>query len=253
MPNCNHSCDRFRKLSNLTWGEFSIDDADVEASANDRGGISYGNFDRLSGSKAGREWFAVDYCGGSDYVGDLATKSNYRSLMKLCKEALQDADTCQEPWFVELYGGHGTFGIVLHCARTPTDIYDVIYQLNNYPLVDEDDYSELQHDEEGEAWVNWASHDFNRALENKFPTYDFDEISGDDLYKLFHTAAEDSNTYWETDGMSMHIKIDRVVDNIELSDLPPKKGWKVADDLDGLRPRQRSGRMTVPAWVRRRR
>lgn len=254
MPICDHDCDRFKNLNDLTWGEFNIDDADLEQIANGQSSAGYGDFDKRS-HRSSRDmlWFLPDLCTGGDYSGDLVHKSNFRSLLRLCKEALNDTDTCTEPWFVELEGGHGTFAIALHCERTPEDVYEKIEGLSNYPLLDENDYSELQHEEEGEAWSNWASQDFKRALEKKFPNYDFDEMSDDDLYELFHKAMESSNTYWETEGMGVSVSLDRIVGDIEATDLPGQKGWKMDDDLNGLRRPKTSGRMQMPAWVRRKR
>lgn len=251
MPNCNLACDRFIQLTGLSWGEFTVDPQVVKQHANGQGGLSYGAFDQI-GLSGAEKWFLVDLCTGSDYSGDLLNKSNFRTLLKMCELALQEQDTCQKPWFVDLHGGHDTFALALHCERVPQDVYDTIEHLvNDYLIIDEDDYSELQHEAEEEAWPSWASHDFKRALEKKFPSYDFDTLSDGDLYEIFHKAMEDSNTYWEVEGMGVRVDIERILKEIDEDDLPgDKQGWKMNDDLDGLRRPKTSGTMKVPAWVR---
>lgn len=252
MPTCDHDCDRFKGTPNLSWGVWTIDDDDLEVEANGKGTVSYGSFDQRFRGRT-KKWFLVDYATGSDYSGgDLLNKSNFRVLLQLCKDALSEPDTCQEPWFVEVVGGHSTFGIALHCERTPEDIYEKVEGLDSYPILDEDDYSQLQMDEESEAWSDWASHDFKRALEKKFRDIDFDQMSDEDLFELFHNAAEQSNTNWEVEGMGVTIDIDRIVESIEAKDLPGAPGWKMDDDLDGLRRKPSSGKIQVPAWLRRR-
>lgn len=252
MPECNYDCDRFEKLNGLTWGEFKyIDDDDLEQAANGGSGLSYGD---LHHSKdPDNKWFEVDYCTGSDYSGDLLHKSNYRVLLEECGKALKDPDTCQEPWFVELSGGHGTFSIALHCERTPEEIFEMIEKLDNYPILDEDDYSSLQIDEEGEAWDNWAKSDFEHELRKTYESYNFDDITDDELWELFRKGMEEANEYWEVEGMGVHIRIDRIVENISPDDFPKSvktEGYEMDDDLDGLSRSSTSGTMSLPAWVR---
>jgi hypothetical protein len=56
------------------------------------------------------------------------------------------------------------------------DICDDLCRLENYPVLDEDDTNEAEHEEEREHWDSYARRDFERAiereLENKYPEHD---------------------------------------------------------------------------------
>ena len=74
---------------------------------------------------------------GSDYSGGITERSNHRTFLRQFK----DVDGVYD-----LYGGFGTFGIAirLDVYTINDDIKEVIDALQDYCLVSEDDYSELE-------------------------------------------------------------------------------------------------------------
>lgn len=95
----------------------------------------------------------------SDYSGGDVQASNYRVLAEA-----KDMDD-----LVEIYGSHGYKALAYDATLGPVPtceaLCDVLENLEQYPLIDEDDHSELESDLEMEAWGDHGLDDFRNALE----------------------------------------------------------------------------------------
>jgi hypothetical protein len=171
-------------------------------------------------------WYESKHSTGSDYNGDLGNRSNYEVLLEMCEDADQDPsvvpDHCR-PFFVIMSGGYNTFAIALHAERTPDDIFDAVYNMENHGILDEDHWTNLEFEAENEAWENWAEGDYRRALENALNKVLYDlaeenDIDLDDEFNLdnvdlsghFHHWAEVAGEYWETEGQDRIIDVDAI-------------------------------------------
>jgi hypothetical protein len=72
-------------------------------------------------------------------------------------------------------------------------IDEQLAKLDNYPVMDEQDWSQLQNEEFEEAWKNFAAAEFARQLTRKF---DLDDLAADllntrDLSGFFHDRTQD--------------------------------------------------------------
>jgi hypothetical protein len=77
-------------------------------------------------------------------------------------------------------------------------------------------------EESDSAWDSWVADDFKRAVEKKFDgCADFDWDAGPDLRTFFEEKREEANEYWFNEGYGhdMYVRIDEVVEGIELADL----------------------------------
>ena len=92
--------------------------------------------------------------------------------------------------------------------------------LEDYPAVDDSALSEQELEDQEENWKSWAERDFRLALEKKFGG-SADEVSDEALREAFDEAAEESGTYWESQGSTgdMYIDIQRLMKMIK--DPPP--------------------------------
>lgn len=149
------------------------------------------------------------YLSGSDYSGSTVERSNKRVFME---------EYGDDPHVFETYGGHGTFGVLILATCDNEEIAECLNGLHNYPLISEDDLSELEMEASNEAWENWAQCDFIRALEKQFGIDDLDPDNDiTDLYELFWRAAEDANRYWESEqGGGMWINVGEVARAIDI-------------------------------------
>jgi hypothetical protein len=91
--------------------------------------------------------FVPTYCGYSDYSRTgLVGLSNYRVLM--------DPASTPDPFggILEVgYGWNGR-GVVLDLLRVPADVLETVEALENYPLISEDDHSQLEFDAISASW-----------------------------------------------------------------------------------------------------
>jgi hypothetical protein len=100
--------------------------------------------DRWRGVSLG---FVPSYCGYSDYSNTgLVGLSNYR--------VLTDPSSTPDPrgGILEVgYDWNGR-GVVLDLLRVPADVLEAVESLESYPLLSEDDHSELEWDGIGKLW-----------------------------------------------------------------------------------------------------
>lgn len=100
-----------------------------------------------------------EYMSFSDYSGSLVERSNVEEFIE------EFGDYQGKEWW-ELYGGHGTRGIVVRVdadERVP-EIGEFFEGLANYPLANEDRHSELEMQQRQEDWDSYGRHDFQRWL-----------------------------------------------------------------------------------------
>lgn len=95
-------------------------------------------------------------------------------------------------------------------------------RMADYPILDESDLSDLETELQGEAWDNWARHEFERELERVFGQFldgaDLD-ASADQLGELFYALRERSNTDWDSDSSGVSIDVARIVESATTDDV----------------------------------
>lgn len=179
-------------------------------------------------------WYVPSSCCGSDYLGCLVNRANCDAMMEIAKAAIEagelDADTV-----VEVYGGHGTYAVAIRGDVSNVEIIEALCALADYPVLDEDRWSELEMDAQQMAWDNGGfglRRDFARALEKRVKSDDVDVKSDDvdvedpgiDLAAphvrdavdaLFEAARERCGEEWRNEqGCDMWIDVDRVADEV---------------------------------------
>lgn len=204
------------------WRETSDSVADIAH-------LSYGDIGRESPSDP---WpnkpnvlFAVPYTGYSDYSGGTVEMSNFRGI-------LEDWEGDGGDWLREAYGGYGTrelfwspelmYRWATELELTPdqredrfykvSEWYDLLDGLQDYPLMDEQDFSDLEFQLEQESWEDWVEWDVTRKLANLAPELEDIDWEDSELERLFHQAAEQANEYaiHETGG-TVYWDLDRIM------------------------------------------
>lgn len=112
----------------------------------------------------------------SDYTGDSVHKSNYRVLWEKHHDTL-----------IQIYGWHGYQALAYDATLGPVppteELYDTLGELDDYPLVNDDDHTHLEMELEAEAWDDHGRKDFRSALTALLDDIDPDhehEIPDDD-------------------------------------------------------------------------
>ncbi len=189
--------------------------------------IRYGSFDMGKQTPSSSEpqisdtqWYEVEYATGSDYSGGSVTQANNTELKKLLEEAHPGGES-PAVW-AEAHGGHGTYAILVVWDLLDESIQEVLNGLEDYPAIDDESVSEVEHERESEAWEGWAQRDFEKAflkslnaeMQIEHPEYEVDDWPDDlDSFRLFSIAQQTSNTEWvHESGDSVYIDIERVVD-----------------------------------------
>jgi hypothetical protein len=114
---------------------------------------------------------------------------------------------------------YGSVGVFADDPRLPkrsikyAEIEDVLRGMDNYPILDEDKWSETQSEAEEEAWGDWIADDFANAVVKLMETGDWikDVLLDEelvDLRSMFYAAAEAANVYVEEDGSSGQMYVD---------------------------------------------
>jgi len=98
------------------------------------------------------------YASGSDYSGNTVEASNYRVLV-------DDEHVMSRSVLIQ--GHHGTFGVAFIGYPTRR-IRGILAALAGYPVLDEDDLSELECEVEAEQWADHGRADFRRDLVDSF-------------------------------------------------------------------------------------
>lgn len=223
---------RFSDLSGqfCDFEDLDKDEVVLSATPGNAPSVRYGAKGRCRDNYApGYDWFLPEYVGGSDYSGALAYNSNHTVLLQLCGELDEELDDSSRLWFLDLYGGYGTFGLALHVERTPDEVVQLLKQLEDYPVADEDRLSDLEREMEEEAWTNWAERDYRRALEVAFAEQqgsdvevDADEVEQGDLQDHFHQWGDEIGEYWETSGQERYIDVTKIAKAAAEAGYPPE-------------------------------
>lgn len=153
---------------------------------------------------AGDGWVQMEAACGSDYSGSSVTASNFRVIKE---KFAQNPDVA----FYSCYCGG--YGVLVRMEPTTQDVRDMIASLNNYPVIDEDDLTNLEIEWADDAWDYCYASDFRRALEKRFDNIE-DDIESLDLREFFEFHREFANQYWQSEHASMYIDIDWIADHV---------------------------------------
>lgn len=157
----------------------------------------------------------------------------------------------------ELHLADGDYdGLSLDVRFLTLEMIEQIESLENYPLLSEDDHSELELELQDEAWESWAASDWRRIVQAKLDETLFDNNTEECAYEildkvddldcklrgLFEACRESSNEYWQEECGGQWIDLDRVALSLTLADLRDLTG------LPLLAPDQHWRREPYP-WV----
>ena len=168
--------------------------------------------------------FVSDFTGSSDYSGGLPYLSN-------CEVLLEEYDS---PECRELIGGHGSKSVVIDPRYVSEELMETLESLENYPVIDEEHWSELSEKLKGEAFESWVESDLRRYIgealvealleggvrEREEAEEEAEEIaenaSKDILWEILSEADSDGSL-WEEEYNSMYCNLDRIDSSLIVS------------------------------------
>lgn len=158
----------------------------------------------------------VPHSSGSDYSGDSVTVANYNFLMKEFADCLG-----KSVW--TYYGHYGTYGIVydpkLMKENDRKRMREFVHSLEQYPVLDEDEWARVEEQAIQDAWESWVEYDTKRRLEEFFD--DGWVITGlenpETLKGFFFHMVEKTNSEWiNKTGNSAYIDIELVLQSYDI-------------------------------------
>lgn len=152
-------------------------------------------------------------------------RSNFESALKML---YGESDSVE----VHRFGhwGPGWYEIILVDPNSDKIqiVDDIIGSLENYPVLDEEDYSEKQFSDYEEGWKNWACSDFTKIVTRELISEKainlVESADSFDLMSLYESGIRSGEYYFEESG-GLHIPV-------ENSEVTRKM---IADFIRGLR------------------
>ena len=145
----------------------------------------------------------LQYTMYSDYSGCVVERSN-------CDVILESFEDYISNGIWEVYGGYGSRGIVYQPSMLENEEFkDMLESLDNYPLVDEDHFSNLEFEIESESWEDWIKFDLSRLLDQSDLSYPDDD---DKFRDKFYQIIMDHDIYFtHEDAISAYIDLEKVI------------------------------------------
>lgn len=149
---------------------------------------------------------------------DALEQSNFETFLNMLRECGESEGdgTDGETWEVHRFGhwGPGWFEVVL--VKPGSKAYaiavDCARALENYPVLDDQDFSNREHEEYSEAWDNYARREFCDMLKREFGLYDagFDTLDDCDSEALreFFEAQNPCGDYY-SDGVNLRASVSK--------------------------------------------
>jgi len=188
------------------WSSYSKDEPDEGES------LRYGDLKPIVRSNVDKDdivFVMPGEAGGSDYSGGTHNKANFKAMIN---------DFGDDPDVHEVYGGHGTFAFAVRARSTNEPLIEAIEALQDYPIYDEEAWSQYELELQEEALENWALDDFVRAMTRLYDEVEGWEEAVEGLRDAgaiswgFHDFAENANEYWEGDGPDVFIRVEKIAD-----------------------------------------
>jgi len=114
------------------------------------------------------------------------------------------------------------------------NIIEIYSSLNDYPVIDEEEMSDVEEELKGEAFDNWVEYDFKRELQDKFNLYDLEVKEGkeSEIRGFFELLAERSNEYWINENNDMWISVEKVIDGSNVTLEEVKEYFNVEENTE---------------------
>lgn len=147
---------------------------------------------------------------------DRTCRMTYRAWENLDKwnddfteQAYIDDFNCPEPpLVVHLQGGYGSNTLwLLDCE----EMREVIASLEDYPLLDDCDHSEVEVEWEEDAWDDWIRYDLHRTLSEELQDK-ADSLPDEKLFSAYRKAMEACNEYPVAEHAGVYVNVGHISD-----------------------------------------
>lgn len=183
----------------------------VTSQANEGDTLAYADLPSLNAydEVTGEHFVEIDLCTGSDYSGSTGTKANHLWVKK---------NWLDRPGVFDVWGGHGTYAIVIRIRDLDEEMRDAIAALSDYPCFDDELLVDVEDDLFDEEWKSWAHSEFEARIKSALVLEGLS--TKDDDFRLYFKLARinDSEVVFEG-GSSVYINFDELIKGVALEDL----------------------------------
>ena len=161
--------------------------------------------------------YVSDFTGSSDYSGGLHYLSN-------CEVLLEEYGS---PECRELIGGYGSKSVAIDPRYLSEELLESLESLENYPVLDEEHWSELGEKFKTQAFDDWVESDLRRYVEEALvealleggvrereeaeeEAEEIAENASEDILWEILSEADSDGSLWEEEYNSMYCRIDRI-------------------------------------------
>jgi len=190
---------------------------------------SYGDFKKFSGAVTEDLWKSLyilrDELTGSDYSGGSVQRSNHKVFL----EKFKDVEGVHN-----LYGGMGTYSVTirLDVYENNSDIKETLDSLEDYPVLDGDVVSAIEHEWEVEDMKDIVHSLCNHInLEDYVPDYEPDSdkieaLAWEGITNLnLHWAYENTSAYLDYKSVQPYVEDILLIDNCKELPLLINRAW----------------------------
>lgn len=145
-----------------------------------------------------------DTLSGSDYSGSMYNESNHRVFL---------AEHGDVPGIYDVWGGYGSFGVAIRLdALTNEDIKRDLETMEEYGILSDEDYYELQNGYIKTNWEEYVRDDFLKQIRKSDSFLSDLKISKPKLLELFQECTDETGEAWEKEGPhQVFISLDKIV------------------------------------------
>lgn len=118
--------------------------------------------------------------------------------------------------------GPGWFEIILVDPSREAEVQAIADDLESYPILNEDDFSNREFEDYCESWESWGSSDFMRGIERKFE----DELTEDELERLdemdlmpLYEAQFPGGGYYTGESDGVYLPIGDAIKSLRIADI----------------------------------
>ena len=181
----------------------------------------------------GQEWQGWFVFLGQHRDSDALDRSNFDAAFQLLAPLSENVDQDDEtPGVQVVHEGHWAVGwvewIAIHGSNTAAlaEASRIAERLENYPVLDEDAFCQLESDEAWEQWESWGRSEFiAQLIKADLITEDAPDDTDTLLVWELYCALIPSGEYYDSEGLN----ISYAIDNAKRNGLPDKES-----DLCGL-------------------
>lgn len=155
---------------------------------------------------------------------DILTESNFAQAVRMLTEADPEGEDFQVHRFSHWAAEWVENIIVRPGSKCAAVCEDIAARLEDYPILNESDFSDREYKSFVDAWESWGCRDFVKALSKEIADHDdgvefLENLEGDALAALLELYRDNANVEYKHDSSGCNLFVEQAADSITRADL----------------------------------